>query len=54
MKENNVWDLSVFYKDEESFLADLATFKSLIPEVKAFEGKIKTGEGVEGCRTVDK
>lgn len=54
MKENNVWDLSVFYQDEESFLADLAAFKSLIPEVKAFEGKIKTGEGLEGYLALDK
>lgn len=51
---NNKWDLSVLYKDEESFLADLASFKALIGEVKAYQGKIKTGEGLADYLALDK
>lgn len=53
MNHKNHWDLSLFYQSEEEFLADLETFKKMIPGVAAFAGKIASEEGLKGYLDLD-
>lgn len=53
-QQQTQWDLSVFYPNEEAFLSDIEKLKSFIPEVKKFQGKIASEEGLAGYLTLDK
>ena len=53
-QQQTQWDLSVFYPNEEAFLSDIEKLKSFVPEVKKFQGKIASEEGLAGYLTLDK
>lgn len=50
----DIWDLSVFFKTEEEFLATLDEFKALIPEVAAFQGKLADESALADYLRLDK
>jgi len=48
------WDLSVFFKSEEEFLSTLEEFKTLIPELAAFQGKLSDEKELAAFLRLDK
>jgi len=43
------WDLSLLYKDEEAFEADVQKIRDIADELKAFKGKLNTAENIVKC-----
>lgn len=50
----DIWDLSVFFKNEEEFLATLDEFKALIPVVASFQGKLGDEKSLAEYLRLDK
>ena len=48
------WDLSVFFKSEEEFLDTLEQFKSLIPTLAGYQGKLAEEESLAEFLRLDK
>jgi oligoendopeptidase F len=45
----NRWDLTAIYPSREAWDADIEKLKTMLPEIKAFDGRLNSAENIRSC-----